>query len=343
MQRGGQAMGEKQAILRRREFLKTGTISLLAQRLLNAPARGQSPVAGNASGPGALPSRILGRTGQPVSILSLGGQGALDEPNNEERAIPVIERALDLGVNYIDTAADYGGDQRWSERNIGQVMKRRRTQVFLASKTHERTRDGSLRLLEQSLRFLETHYLDLWQIHNLKTMDELERVFAPGGAMEALQEAHRQKMVRFFGVTGHFDPYILVEAVRRFPFDAILMSLNAADRHHLSFIDHLLPLAVKQQTGIIAMKVAGNARIIFRWKDALRLRRPGTLTMQEAMHYVLSLPVSTVNVGCGSVEEVEENAQIARNFSPLSNQQMQELEAKTHPIARQALYFRNWA
>src|SRR5712692_1219077 len=118
MQHGGKAMGEKQAILRRREFLKTGTISFLAQHLLNASARGQSPVTGNASGPGSLPSRILGRTGQPVSILSLGGQGALDEPKNEEQAMPVIERALDLGVNYIDTAAAYGGDQRWRERNI---------------------------------------------------------------------------------------------------------------------------------------------------------------------------------------------------------------------------------
>ena len=159
-----------------------------------------------------MPTRNLGRTGFRVGIFSLGGQSALERGNNDAVAVPLVERALDLGVNYIDTSSIYGGPDRWSERYIGQVTKRRRSEAFLASKTKERTRDASMRMLEQSLKLLNTDHLDLWQLHDIGTMTDVDEVFAKGGAMEALVEAREQKMVRFLGLTGHHRPESLDRA-----------------------------------------------------------------------------------------------------------------------------------
>ncbi|MDA2914204.1 aldo/keto reductase, partial [Acidobacteriia bacterium AH_259_A11_L15] len=261
----------EQAGFERRDFLKLGTAAaagFLARGVL--PAAEQEPrtlpaLPSNPLTREAMPTRNLGRTGYRVGIFSLGGQAALERPNNHEVAVALVERALDLGVNYVDTAAMYGGAERWSQRYIGEVMNHRRREAFLATKTHDRTRDGSWRLLEQSLRLLQTDHLDLWQIHNLSRMGQVEQIFSPGGALEAVQEAREQKIVRFLGVTGHADPYVLAEAIRRFPFDTILMAVNAADRHHLSFVDHLLPLAVEKQMGIIGMKVPARGRLLYSW------------------------------------------------------------------------------
>ncbi|MBI3484380.1 MAG: aldo/keto reductase [Acidobacteria bacterium] len=263
----------------------------------------------------------------------------------------MVERALDLGINYIDTAAAYGGTERWSQRYIGQVMKRRRSETFLASKTNDRTRDGSLKLLEESLKLLNTDHLDLWQLHNISRMEQIEQIFGKDGAIEAMQQAREQKMVRFLGITGHADPDVLIEGIKRFPFDTILMALNAADKHHLSFIEKLLPLAVEKQMGIIGMKVPARGRILSTWippppGSAPSFgggTTPGTIVMRDALYYVLSLPVSTVIVGCDSPEQVEENVKLARSFTPLNDEQMKALVAKTESIARQALFFRRWA
>ncbi|OFV89403.1 MAG: hypothetical protein A3D93_02240 [Acidobacteria bacterium RIFCSPHIGHO2_12_FULL_67_30] len=337
----------------RRDFLKLGTAAaagFLARGLVPETAEALPPLPSNPATPEAMPTRNLGRTGYRPGIFSLGGQAAIEQPNNDAAAVAIVERALDLGINYIDTAAMYGGPERWSQRYIGQVMKRRRAETFLASKTHDRSRDGSLRLLEESLRLLQTDHLDLWQVHNLSRMEQVEQIFSPGGAMEALQQAREQKLVRFLGCTGHADPAVLAEAVRRFPFDTILLAVNAADKHHLSFIDNLLPLAVEKQMGIIGMKVPARGRILRSWSPPaggerspwMRDRGPGALTMREAFDYVLSLPVSTVIIGCDSVAQLEENVQLARSFTPLNDQQMAQLVARTQPIHEQALFFRRW-
>jgi aryl-alcohol dehydrogenase-like predicted oxidoreductase len=304
----------------------------------------------NPATPEAMPTRNLGRTGYRVGVFSLGGQAAIEQPHNFDEAAAIVERALDLGVNYIDTAAFYGGGL--SQRYIGQVMKRRRSEAFLATKSHDRTRDGALRHLEESLRSLQTDHLDLWQVHNLSRREQVEQIFSPGGAMEAFRQAREQKIVRYLGVTGHADPEVLAEAIRRFPFDTILMALNAADKHHLSFIDHLLPLAVEKQMGIIGMKVPARGRILSSWTPPPPAeqggfegvaRSRGTINMREALHYVLSLPVSTVIIGCDSVAQLEENVRLARGFTPLNDAQMAALVARTQPIHRQALFFRRWA
>ncbi len=254
--------------LDRRDFLRLGTTAgagLLTGALAARAGAALPPLPVNPRTPAAMPTRNLGRTGYRVGIFSLGGQAAVEQPDNEAVAVPIVERALDLGVNYVDTAAAYGGARRWSQRYIGQVMKRRRKEAFLTSKTNDRTRDGSLRLLEESLRLLNTDHLDLWQIHNLSRLEQVDEIFAPGGAMAALQQARDQKMVRFLGVTGHADPDVLMEAIRRFEFDTLLLALNAADPHHLSFAERLLPMAVERRMGIIGMKIPARGRILDSW------------------------------------------------------------------------------
>lgn len=339
----------------RREFLKLGgavSAALVGQSLIHAaPASSSLPSLSTAANT-AMPTRNLGKTGRRVSIFSLGGQAALERWNNEAVAVPIIERALDLGVNYLDTASIYGGKDRWSEKYYGQVMKKRRAEAFLASKTQERTRDASLRLLERSLELLQTDHLDLWHLHDLGTPADLEAVFAKGGAMEALIEARDQKMVRHLGITGHHRPDCLIEGINRFPFDCILLALNAADKHHFSFSEQLLPLAVEKQMGIIGMKLTGRSRLLSSWtpppldkqkrmwEGVVEAKTPGTLTMREAMYYGLSLPVSTAIIGVDSLAQLEENVQLAQEFTPLSEAQMAALVKRAEPVAQQSLFFR---
>lgn len=341
----------------RREFLKAGgavTAALLAPSSLSVaettktlPALPSNPVTLT-----AMPTRNLGKTGYRVGIFSLGGQASLERPNNEAVAVPIIERALDLGVNYIDTSSIYGGPERWSEQYVGKVMQHRRSEAFLATKTKERTRDDSMRMIEKSLQLLKTDHVDLWQLHDIGTMTDINQVFAKGGAMEALLEMQQQKVVRFLGLTGHYRPDALMEGIRRYPFDTVLMAMNAADPHHFSFNEALLPLAVERQMGIIGMKIPGRGRILstwtpppieqqkHSWEGMVLATQPGTLTMREAMYYTLSRPVSTIIIGCDSVAQLEENGHLAREFTPLSDSQVTEMVAKAEPVSKPSLFFR---
>ncbi|MGO8786439.1 MAG: aldo/keto reductase [Terriglobia bacterium] len=339
----------------RRDFLKAGVLvtgAVLAKTSMADSANSLPGLPVNPRTPGAMPTRNLGKTGYKVGIFSLGGQAAVERPNNADVATSIIERALDLGVNYIDTSSIYGGPDRWSEQYIGQVMQRRRSEAFLATKTKERTRDGSLRMIEQSLKLLKTDHVDLWQLHDIGLGANVEAVFAKGGAMEALLEMKEQKTVRFLGLTGHYRPEPLMEAIRRYPFDTILMAMNAADPHHYSFSEALLPLAVERQMGIIGMKVPARGRILstwtpppleqqqHSWEGMVPAPTPGTLQMREAMYYTLSHPVSTVIIGCDSIAQLEENVQLARDFTPLSVKQLAELTERAAPVSKQSLFFR---
>jgi aryl-alcohol dehydrogenase-like predicted oxidoreductase len=323
----------------------------LAQEALPAPTASGSrkhPLPHNPRTAGAMPMRNLGQTGYRVGQLSLGGQATIEIPGKEDESIAIINRAIDLGVNYIDSAASYGRGA--SQQHIGLVMQNRRKEVFLTSKTHDRSYDGSMRLMENTLESMKTDHLDLWQIHNLQRKDQLDQIFAKDGAMKALEKARNEGMTSFLGVTGHYEPMILVEAIKRFPFDTILMAVNAADRHYLSFIEHLLPVAQEMKLGIIGMKVVTRSRMLSTWTpppadqqpESARTTRPGTLTIQEALAYNLSLPVSTNIIGVDNVKQIEDNVAFASTFTPLNEQQMRDLEKRTLPIVRQALYFRRW-
>jgi aryl-alcohol dehydrogenase-like predicted oxidoreductase len=275
----------------------------------------------------SMPRRPLGRTGHEVTLFGLGGEGVLRTHGRTREAVRVIERALDQGVNYCDTAPAYASCLDY----YGAALGERRRDVYLASKTHDRTRDGSLRLLDDTLRRLRTDRLDLWQLHDLRTADDLGRIFGRGGALEALVQAREQGRVRHLGLTGHHDPAVLLEAMRRFPFDTVLVALNAADVHRLSFAQVVLPEAVRQGMGVVGMKVCAQGRLLGR----------GGLTMAEALGYVLSLPgVCHAIVGCQTPAEVDENANLARTLLPLTDSQRHDLEERTRANAAAFAYFK---
>ena len=340
----------------RRTFLKTsGAVAaagLLTPGVASAAATTLPPLPVNPRTAKAMPTRALGRTGYTVGIFSLGGQAAIEKPNNFDIAVPIIERALDLGVNYIDTSSIYGGPDRWSEQYVGRVMAKRRNEAFLATKTKERTREGSLRMIEKSLKLLNTDHVDLWQLHDIGLPEDVDAVFAKGGAMEALLEMHDQKVVRNLGLTGHYRPEALIDAVNRHPFDCILMAMNAADSHIHSFQDKLLPLVVAKHMGIIGMKVPSRGRLLaswtpppieaqrHAWEGSAIATRAGVMTMRDAMHFTLTHPVSTVIVGVDNLAQLEENVRIAHDFTPLSQTQMASLNAAAEPVAQQSLFFR---
>jgi predicted aldo/keto reductase-like oxidoreductase len=346
-------MKQPSSSINRRRFLKTGGAALAAGLLSHetqAAANEFPSLPSNPKTQASMPTRNLGKTGFKTSIFTLGGQSALEKPNNFDVAVPLIERALDLGVNLIDTAPRYGGPERWSEQYIGRVMEHRRNEVFLATKSIERGRDAALRDIEQSLKLMKTDHLDLWLLHNIGIPAEVDAVFARGGAMEAFTRMQDQKVVRFLGVAAHYLPDPVIDLLNRHPFDACILALNAADVHNPhSFTKRLLPLAVEQRMGIIGMKIASRGRILSSWTPPpveVQKRswegvatRPGTLSIREAMDYVLSLPVSTVILGCDNIAQLEENVQIAREFTPLSQAQMVALGKQVAPIAKQSLFF----
>jgi aryl-alcohol dehydrogenase-like predicted oxidoreductase len=317
--------------LTRREFVKLG--------VTGAAALAVGPGLATAAPP--MPERPLGRTGHMVRLFSLGGQASIEQAGKHDVSIAIINRAIDLGVNYIDTAAAYGRPRtpdtpRWelngiSQTFIGEVMATRRKEVFLASKTDDRTRDGSLKLLDQSLKLLKTDHLDLWQLHNIMRNEQVEQIFAKDGAIEALIKARDQKLVRFLGITGHYDPAVLYKALERFDFDTILMALNPADKHRLPFQTDLLALANRKRMGVIGMKIPARDRL---------LRPEGVSTMKDAMSYTLTLPISTVIIGCKTVEQLEENISIAKSFSPLPASEMARLEGLTAGYVTDASWFK---
>lgn len=290
-----------------------------------------------------MPRRPLGKMGHMVGIYSLGGQASVETPGKEDISVQIINRAIDLGINYIDTAAAYGratatitkeNAMGTSERNIGQVMKYRRKEVFLASKTHDRTYDGSMRLLERSLKNLQTDHLDLWQIHNVRAaeIENLDKFFAPDGVVKAMEKARDQKIVRNIGFTGHESPDVLKALAERYPFDNVLVALNAADKHYDPFIEKFLPVAVSAKMGIVGMKIPARDRIF---------AHGGIITMKEAMDYVMSLPVSTIIIGIDDIPQLEENISIARNFKQLTPGQMLAIEEKTKPYYKEIMFFKN--
>jgi aryl-alcohol dehydrogenase-like predicted oxidoreductase len=296
---------------------------------------GQEAGASEASDlPGAppMPERPLGQTGHNVRLFSLGGQATLERPDTDAESEAIIHRAIDLGVNYLDTAAAYG--RGISQTYIGRVMATRRNEVFLATKTHNRTRDGSLELLEQSLELLQTDHLDLWQLHNIRRIEELDQIFAEDGAIHALLKAKEEGVVKNLGITGHANPDVLMEGLRRFEFDTILMALNPADRYHRPFLDRLLPEANRRKMGVIAMKIPARGRIF---------REGGLTSMKEALSWTMSQPISTVIVGCDTVAQLEENISVAAEFQPLNSAQMAAIEAKLADYPMEAAFFKEGA
>ena len=210
-------------------------------------------------------------------------------------------------------------------------MGKQPKEVFLACKTLKRTKQEAAAELRESLRRLRTDHVDLYQFHGLDTPEDLDKVTGPGGAYEAFLKANREGLVRFLGITGHYDPAVLISGINTFDFDTILLALNPADPHFLPFADELLPLAVEKQLGIVAMKIPARGRMF---------REGGVTTMKDALSYVMTYPVSTTIVGCDNVEQLEENISIAANFEPLSAGEMARIEGLTASYAQDAAFFK---
>ncbi len=250
-----------------------------------------------------MDTRPFGRTGQRFPILSLGCQRIVDAHRcGEEQAVAILERALDGGIRYFDTAWVYSEGQ--SEQRVGLVAKRRRREMWIATKATDRTRDGARRQLEQSLGRLQTDHVDEWRMHNVKSFADLESGFAKGGVLEAMVKAKEEGLVRHISISGHTDPQIQIEALRRFPFDSVLVALSALDHFVYSFAEELLPAANARGVATIGMKVFALGAL--------------ARVADRALRYTLALPVSTVIVGCSQMEELEADVAVAESFQPMT-------------------------
>jgi uncharacterized protein len=248
-----------------------------------------------------LPMRFLGRTGVQVSLLGFGGGTRFLMPP-EQASLAMLEQAVASGITYFDTAASYGQKRR-SERLFGQVLPRYRGSVFLATKTGDRTYDGALRSVEQSLRLLRTDVLDLIQIHDVGPGDDPASWEQPGGVLTALRKLKEQRVVRFVGLTGHQDAAVLKSAIERLDLDTVLMALNAA--RHRRFQELALPAATRRNMGVIAMKVARD----------LVGEGPGRAGVKDLLSHAWDLPVATAIVGMESVAMLQDNLRLLREYT----------------------------
>jgi len=285
---------------------------------------------GGAFAPGTLPERRLGRTGVMLPILGLGGWH-LGDAGSERAAHLLLESALAEGIRFIDNAESYHGGT--SERWLGAAVESLgvRKQVFLMTKTFDfehRSRESAARHLEGSLRRLRTDHLDLWQLHSVRSADDVDRAFRRGGAMEYILEMQRQGVVRHVGVTGHQDPAANLRALHYWDegmrFDAMQMPLNPVDYHQRSFQRQVLGELVKRDIGVLAMKTSADGRLL----------RSGVCSAAECHAYAWSLPITLAIVGMERPSLVRENARRAREFRPMSETARRSLLEKVAPKVR---------
>jgi len=269
-----------------------------------------------------IPRRRLGRTGVEVTILGLGGEGVLRSQGRDKEAASLISAALDLGINYMESARAYAG----SEVYLGSALKGRRDKVFLATKSHARDKAGALAHLEESLANLQTDHLDLWYLHDVRTMDELEKASSPGGALDAFKEARDKGLVRFLGVSGHEDPVVIRKCIETFDFDVALVPVNPAEPHHKCFLEEIVPVAASRDVGLVGMKVYLRGRF-----DAPK---------RLLFNYALTQPIATAAIGCDNVEQLNENAEIASTFFTMKQREVQRLAEIISPYARELLYYK---
>ncbi len=253
-----------------------------------------------------METRSFGKTGETFPILGFGGQRIVDEHNcSEEEAIEIVNTAIDRGIRYFDTAWMYSKGQ--AETRLGKVVKHRRSEMWIATKTWDTTRDGARRQLETSLSRLQTDHVDEWRLHNLWDYDRLDAFTGKGGALEAAVKAQEEGLVRHIGISGHTDPQILIEALNRFPFDSALIAVSALDHFILSFVEEFLPVANAGGVATIGMKILGLGSLTHEVKRSLR--------------YAFSLPVSTVIVGMETMAQLEQNLAIAESFTPMTDEE----------------------
>ncbi|MGD9044864.1 MAG: aldo/keto reductase [Desulfobacterales bacterium] len=277
-----------------------------------------------------IETRNFGSTLQEVTRTGLGGEGVLRTHGRIEDASEVIREAIDQGINYFDCARVYAD----SELYYGYVWKENpeiRAKIFQASKSASRDRTQALADLEQTLERLQTDYLDLWQIHDVRTPQDLAMISAPGGALEAFVEAKSDGKVRFIGVTGHHDPKILTQAVRSWPVDAVMMPVNPVEGILGGFLTETLPAARKKNLAVIGMKVLGAAHYLL---------PESRITAATLIRHALSFDIDVAIVGCATPAEVKCLAETGRRDRPLPEKERDYLISVFKPIARRLAYYR---
>jgi len=301
--------------MRRRTFISTSALAGISTRGVRA-----AKVAA-----GDIPKRIFGKTGERLTII--GQAGGRFPMCGYEDAKAITLRAYDLGINYFDTARIYWDGK--SEEVYGDVLPPFRKNIFLTTKSPQRSRAGAEQDLEKSLRALKTDHVDLWQIHQVSTMDEVEQIFAPGGAIEAFEAAKKSGKCRFIGFTGHHDPEVHLAMLRKYDrYDTILMPLNPADPSYLSFEKQVLPVAIERGMGIQGMKSTANAGLL------------GEIHLKDCLTYVLSLPIHCLALGCTTIGQIEDDVRIAQQFKAMSPQQMASVRESAVKLAGPRL--ENW-
>jgi hypothetical protein len=271
--------------------------------------------------PKGLPTAVLGKTGVAVPRIGIGLGSRFCAVADEDRAQEILSAALDHGFFYWDTAGNYTNKTIVSEERIGRVLERRRAEVFLATKFEERSYDGVMRQLEQSLKRLRTDRIDLYQVHLIESMADLDVLGLPGGALEALRRIKEQKIARFVGFSGHVDAAAMAEAARRHDFDTMLIALNHYPERRGDFEGGAIPAASGRGLGVMIIKA-------IRPRETVAGLDPGDL-----IRYALSLPlVHAAVVGTDSVEVVRKNAALLRDFRPLPAEDMRRLTVRLEPF-----------
>ncbi len=307
----------------RRKFLKLGVATGMAI--------GMAPGVWAAEDKSAMPYRNLGRTGERVSAIGLGGYH-IGVPKDEEEGIRIIRSAIDGGINFMDNCWDYhdGG----SEVRMGKALRDGyRQKAFLMTKIDGRTKEAAARQINESLKRLQTDRIDLLQFHEIIRMEDPDRIFAPGGALEAVLDAKKAGKIRFIGFTGHKDPLIHlrmldIAADQKFRFDAVQMPLNVMDAHFRSFGRQVLPLLVKEEIGVLGMKPLGSGLIL----------QSNTANAIECLHYAMNLPTSVVITGVDSMKILKQAFEAASTFQPLTPEGIAALLARTAQPASSGKY-----
>jgi predicted aldo/keto reductase-like oxidoreductase len=331
--------------MKRREFFKAAAICGAASTLPSALAQekpratqenasmNQIPLTSSAgTRKGDMLYRTLGRTGERVSAIGMGGFHIAQPGHSEEQSVRLVRSAIDRGITFMDNSWDYNEGQ--SEIRMGKALKDGyRQKVFLMTKIDGRTKEVAEQQIETCLERLQSDHIDLVQHHEIIRFDDPDRIFAEGGAHEAVLAAKKAGKTRYIGFTGHKDPHIhlymlKVAAEHGFRFDTAQMPLNVMDAHFRSFAQMVLPELVKQEIGVLGMKSMGDGVIL----------KSKTVSALECLHYALSLPTSVVITGIDKLEILDQAFEAAKTFQPMNREQVAQLLAKTREVAMAGKY-----
>jgi predicted aldo/keto reductase-like oxidoreductase len=309
----------------RRQFLEKVTLSVAsASAVTSGKSFGAVPAA---PAQGEMPYRKLGRSGERVSLLGLGGYH-IGLQADEQDSIRIVRTAIDNGVNFMDNCWDYNGGE--SEIRMGKALRDGyRQKVFLMTKVDGQVKEVAAQQIDESLRRLQTDTIDLLQFHEVIRPTDPERIFGPGGSFEAAMAAKKAGKIRYIGFTGHKDPEIHLKMLHTafehgFTFDSAQMPLNVLDMHFRSFAHKVVPVLEQHGIGVLAMKTMGDGWVL----------KSKTVTPIECLHYAMNLPTSVVINGCDSIERLEQGLQAARTFRPLTQKELDSLSARTAAAAR---------